>query len=51
VGVIIDLIVLAALSGLIYRRSRASKVDHNNVNAEWTGTVTPAEPEPAAAAS
>ena len=45
------LIVLAALAGLIYWRSRSSKVDHNNVNAEWTGTVAPAEPEPAATAS
>ena len=42
-GVILDLIVLAALSGLIYWRSRVSKVDHNNVNAEWTGTVAPTE--------
>jgi PiT family inorganic phosphate transporter len=50
VGVIIVLIILAALAALIYYRSRRSKVDHNNVNAEWTGTVTPAEPEPAAAA-
>jgi len=50
-GVIVILIVLAVLSGLIYWRSRGSKVDHNNVNAEWTGTVAPAEPEPAAAAS
>jgi len=50
VGVIIVLIILAALAGLIYYRSRGSKVDHNNVNTEWAGTVTPAEPEPAAAA-
>jgi PiT family inorganic phosphate transporter len=48
-GVIIDLVILAGIVGLIYWRSRASKVDHNNVNAEWTGTVTPAVPEPAAA--
>jgi PiT family inorganic phosphate transporter len=41
IGVIIDLIILAALSGFIFWRSRASKVDHNNVNAEWTGTVAP----------
>jgi PiT family inorganic phosphate transporter len=40
-GVIIDLIVLAALSGFIFWRSRATKVDHNNVNAEWTGTLAP----------
>jgi inorganic phosphate transporter, PiT family len=49
-GVIVDLIVLIAISGLIYWRSRGSKVDHNNVNGEWTGGVAPAEPEPAAAA-
>jgi hypothetical protein len=35
---------------VIFWKSRASKVDHNNVNDEWTGTVAPAEPEPAAAA-
>ena len=44
VGVIIDLVILLAVVALIYWRSRASKVDHNNVNAEWTGAVTPAEP-------
>ena len=38
------LIVLAALAGFIYYRSRGNKVDHNNVNAEWTGDVAPAEP-------
>ena len=49
-GVIIVLIILAALAALIYYRAHRSKVDQNNVNAEWTGTVTPVEPEPAAAA-
>jgi inorganic phosphate transporter, PiT family len=49
-GVIVDLIVLIALSGVIYWRSRANKVDHNNVNGEWTGGVAPAEPQHAAAA-
>jgi PiT family inorganic phosphate transporter len=48
-GVIVDLIILAAVAGFIYWRSRGSKVDHNNVNDEWTGSVAP-EPEPAAAA-
>jgi inorganic phosphate transporter, PiT family len=48
-GVVIDLIILAAVAGFIYWRSRGSKVDHNNVNDEWTGSVAP-EPEPAAAA-
>ena len=41
VGVIVDLILLAALSGFIFWRSRGTKVDHNNVNAEWTGGVAP----------
>jgi inorganic phosphate transporter, PiT family len=48
-GVVIDLIILAAVAGVIYWRSRGTKVDHNNVNDEWTGSVAP-EPEPAAAA-
>jgi hypothetical protein len=44
------LAVLGGLSGAIYWRSRATKVDHSNVNDEWPGGVAPAEPEPAAAA-
>jgi PiT family inorganic phosphate transporter len=42
-GVIVDLILLVLLSGFIYYRSRGSKVDPNNVNAEWTGSVASAE--------
>jgi inorganic phosphate transporter, PiT family len=49
IGVVIDLLILAAIAGVIYWRSRATKVDHNNVNDEWTGSPAPAEPEPAAA--
>jgi inorganic phosphate transporter, PiT family len=48
--VFLDLILLAVLAAVIYWRSRASTVNHQNVNAEWAGTVTPAEPEPARAA-
>ena len=52
-GVIILLAILAGLSGAIYGAiyvgSRATKVDHNNVNDEWAGGVAPSEPEPAAA--
>jgi PiT family inorganic phosphate transporter len=50
-GVVVDLVILVAIAGFIYLRSRSSKVDHNNVNAEWDGSVTPAAtaPEPAAA--
>src|ERR1700691_820245 len=49
-GVVVDLILLAAPAVFIYYRSRATKVDHNNVNAEWTGGVAPEPAEPAAAA-
>src|SRR6202000_2784906 len=40
-GVIVDILILVAISGFIFWRSRATKVDHNNVNAEWTGGVSP----------
>jgi inorganic phosphate transporter, PiT family len=49
-GVIVLLIVLVAIASVIYWRSRGNKVDHNNVNDEWTGSDAPAEPEPATAA-
>jgi inorganic phosphate transporter, PiT family len=49
-GPIVDLIILIAIAATIYLRSRKTKVDHNNVNDEWTGGVAPAEPEPAVAA-
>jgi PiT family inorganic phosphate transporter len=49
-GVIVDLLILLAVVAVIYVRSRGSKVDHNNVNDEWTGGVAPVEPQPAAAA-
>jgi inorganic phosphate transporter, PiT family len=49
-GVLVDLVILLAVVGVIYWRSRGSKVDPNNVNDEWTGSVTPTgQPEPAAA--
>jgi PiT family inorganic phosphate transporter len=48
-GVVIDLVILVAVAGFIYWRSRGSKVDPSNVNDEWTGSVAPAEPQPAAA--
>jgi inorganic phosphate transporter, PiT family len=47
-GVVIDLVVLAGIAAVIYVRSRATKVDHKNVNDEWTGAA-PAEAEPVAA--
>jgi inorganic phosphate transporter, PiT family len=42
-GVIVVLAVLAAISGFIYLRSRRAPVGHDNVNAEWTGSVAPAD--------
>jgi inorganic phosphate transporter, PiT family len=45
-GVVVDLILLALLGGFIYWRSRGSKVDPSNVNAEWTGSVAPAADAP-----
>jgi len=53
-GVVVDTIILIAISGAIYWRSRKTKVDHSNVNSEWTGGVAPSEPAdrtPAAAAA
>src|ERR1700729_3071713 len=49
-GVIVLLIVLVAIAGGIYWRSRGNKVDPSNVNEEWTGSAAPPEPEPASAA-
>src|SRR6202789_4160486 len=44
-GVLVDLVILLAVAGVIYWRSRGSKVDPNNVNAEWDASVAPkAEP-------
>jgi len=50
-GVVVVLLVLAALCGVIYWRSRQTKVDHKNVNSEWTGGVSPDQvtSQPAAA--
>jgi PiT family inorganic phosphate transporter len=50
-GVIVDLIVLAGIAGFIYWRSRGTKVDHNNVNSEWTGGVAPSTEVPETAAA
>jgi len=40
-GVVVVLLILAALCGGIYWRSRQNTVDHKNVNAEWTSGVSP----------
>jgi PiT family inorganic phosphate transporter len=48
-GVIVILIILAAIAAAIYWKSRGNKVDHNNVNGEWAGSAAPEEPARAAA--
>ena len=48
-GVVVDLILLAALAGFIYYRSRATKADLNNDYSEWTGGVAPEPAETVAA--
>ena len=39
-GAIVGFLLLAAAAGAIYVQSRKTKVDHNNVNAEWKGDLT-----------
>jgi len=52
-GVTVDLVLLLAVAGTIYLRSRQSRVGHDNVNSGWTGSAAPVpeatSPEPAAA--
>jgi PiT family inorganic phosphate transporter len=43
-GVIVVLIILIAVAAAIYVRSRKTAVSHDNVNAEWAGSVAPKEP-------
>ena len=49
VGDFVVLAILIAVAAVIFIRSRGSAVSHDNVNAEWTGSVAPA-PEPVGAA-
>jgi PiT family inorganic phosphate transporter len=39
-GAIVGFGLLVAVATVIYLRSRKTKVDHNNVNAEWKGDLT-----------
>jgi PiT family inorganic phosphate transporter len=39
-GSIVGFALLVAAAATIYLRSRKTKVDHNNVNAEWKGDLT-----------
>jgi PiT family inorganic phosphate transporter len=38
-GILVDLLLLIAISASIYWRSRSTSVNPKNVNSEWTGTV------------
>jgi inorganic phosphate transporter, PiT family len=49
-GVIVDLVVLIAIATLIFLRARRTNVNHRNVNAEWTGSVAPAQTDVTTAA-
>ncbi len=50
-GVVVDTILLIGVASAIFWKSRKTSVNPSNVNAEWTGTVVPPEPELATAAS
>ncbi|HEU5416059.1 MAG TPA: anion permease [Streptosporangiaceae bacterium] len=50
-GVLVDLVLLIAVAGAIYWKSRQTPVGHHNVNAEWTGSVEPARVAAAPAAA
>jgi PiT family inorganic phosphate transporter len=43
-GAVVVFVILVAVALAIYLRSRKAPVSHDNVNAEWTGSVVPAEP-------
>ncbi|HEY5821756.1 MAG TPA: inorganic phosphate transporter [Propionibacteriaceae bacterium] len=43
IGISLVFLVLVATAGLIFRRSRKSPIDPNNVNDEWEGGLAPAE--------
>jgi inorganic phosphate transporter, PiT family len=40
-GILVDMVILIAISAGIYWRSRSTSVNRKNVNSEWTGTVAP----------
>jgi inorganic phosphate transporter, PiT family len=42
-GTIVVLVILVAIAALIYLRSRRTAVRHDNVNAEWAGSLAPTE--------
>ncbi len=50
-GIVADLLLLIAIAGFIYARSRATRVSPDNVNSDWTGSVAPPTPEAAGRAA
>jgi PiT family inorganic phosphate transporter len=51
IGVTAVFVALLVAAGMFYAKSRKSKVSHDNVNADWTGSVTPRSPTLAAVAA
>jgi inorganic phosphate transporter, PiT family len=49
-GALVDFLILVALAGYMYLRSRRHPIDHNNVNDEWEAAPAP-ERVPAGAAN
>jgi PiT family inorganic phosphate transporter len=48
-GVVVDGVLLLAVIAAVYLRSRKTKINYQNVNEEWAGTVVPPVSEPIAA--
>jgi len=48
-GVVVDGVLLLAVIAVVYLRSRKTKINYENVNEEWAGTVVPPVSEPIAA--
>src|SRR6201996_5584450 len=46
-GVIVALVILIAITALVFYRARKNRVGHDNVNEEWSGSAAPGQ-EPAA---
>jgi PiT family inorganic phosphate transporter len=50
-GSIVIFVILVALAGFLYLRSRRERVDHHNVNDDWGGAPAVTDAVPAGTAS